>query len=100
MRDAKGQIVLDFMQRHRTVDPVTSVKTGQEIINTGTAAAHCQIILNCLRQHNGSNQYELAEYLHGILTRDQIWRRRADLIQNGFVKIDGERNGCGLWWIR
>lgn len=101
MQDSRGQFVIDFSQRYRNVDPNTSEKAGKEIVGTGTAKRHCQIILNCLRQHNGSTVKELQGYLAGILKPEQVHKRMADLRRNGYVRRDSNivRDGCCTWWI-
>ena len=100
MKDCRGQNVIDFSPATRKSHPDTSREAEKKITESGERAKQCGVILSCLRQNNGSNQYDLAEKLQGILTRDQIWRRRADLIHNGYIKIEGKKNRCGIWWIR
>lgn len=102
MQKTNGQLSLDFMQRHRTADPATSTSAGLKIVRSGTAANHCQIILDCLRLHDGSTAKELARHLAGTLTESQVWKRMADLTQNGFVYRNAaiRREGSCTWWIK
>ena len=100
MPDFPGQNVMDFSNATRTSHPETSRQAEERITKTGKRQKHCQIILNCLQLHNGSTTKELAKYLSGTLTYAQIWRRRADLIHNEYIKIDGVRDGCGICWIK
>lgn len=99
MGDSKGQFVLDFSTATRKHDPETSKKAEKKITASGGRKTHCQIILGCLRQHNGATSKELSEYLFGILRHDQIWRRRTDMVENKKIKIQGQKDGFDQWWI-
>lgn len=98
--DITGQAVLDFSTATRKSHPETSRIAEENVTKSGKRAGHCRIVLNALRQHNGSTSAELAQFLEGILTHPQVWRRRKDLMDNGYVKVEGVRNGYGIWWIR
>jgi len=95
----RNQFVMDFSPATKTVDPNTSRKAERKITKSGSRKTHCQIILDMLKKRNGSTSFDLAGYLRGTLTEAQIHKRRNDLIENGYIKIDGERNGFGIWWV-
>ncbi|MFA5382097.1 MAG: hypothetical protein WC356_02945 [Candidatus Micrarchaeia archaeon] len=101
MPDCRNQLVIDFSQNYRRIDPATSEVAGKAIVKSGKANVHCQIILNCLRQNNGSTVKELQRLLDGRLKPEQVHKRMADLKHNGFVKRDDviTRDGCATWWI-
>jgi len=99
MTDAQGQLVIDFARKTRNSDPATSKKAEDKITKSGGRRTHCEIILSALRRRNGSTAVELAYDLQGKLSYVQISRRRIDLIENGYVKVEGERNGYGIWFI-
>lgn len=99
MTDCTGQSVMDFSKATRNSHPDTCRIAEDNITKSGKRNGHCLIVLNTLRQHNGSTSIELAEHLIGILSHPQIWRRRKDLMDNGYVKVEGVRNGYGIWWI-
>ncbi len=98
-KDKKGQFVIDFSQSSRKQDPATSKKAEKKITESGSRKSHCRTILECLKKHNGSTSKELAQYLYGVLSHDQIWRRRKDLIESNYIRIAGVRNGFGIWWL-
>ncbi len=97
--ECRNQLVMDFSPATRKSHPETSRAAEKKITMSGKRTKHSQIILGCLVEHNGSTSAELAQYLNGTLTHAQVWRRRADLIHNGYIKIEGVRNGYGIWWI-
>ncbi len=99
MSDTTSQLIIDFSPATRISHPETSRIAEENITKSGRRKTHCLIILNALRRHNGSTSAELAEYLNGILTHPQVWRRRKDLMDNGYVKVEGVRNGYGIWWV-
>ena len=100
MTDAQGQMT--FPPATRVSDPHTSKTAEEKITKSGKRETHCQIILDCLSKHNGSTTKELADYLIGILRYDQIWRRMADLRENGYIRRNDQivRNGCCTFWIK
>jgi hypothetical protein len=100
MKDARNQLVMDFSPATRNSHPDTSKEAEKKITKQGRAS-HCQIVLNCLRIHNGATAAELALYLEPILKDSQVWKRLADLAHNGYVKRDDVNirdNRC-VWWI-
>ena len=98
MTDLRGQITLDWAEHTRKTHPDTSFEAGEKITNSGKRLNHCQIILKVLCRHNGSTSLELAS--HTYLTHAQIWRRRKDLESNGYIYVEGVRDGYGIWWIK
>lgn len=101
MTDIAGQDVMDFSTASRKSHPDTSRIAEENITKAGKRKRHCWIVLNALRQHNGSTTKELAGYLAGVLRYDQIWRRMNDLAENDYIKRNDEirREGCCTWWI-
>lgn len=99
MSDIRNQRIMDFSPATRKTHPETSGIAEKNITKTGRRQKHCEIILTALRQHNGSTTKDLAIYLKGILTHAQIWRRRADLINNDYIEVEGVRDGYGICWI-
>ena len=99
MNEATGQLVIDFNTATRKSHPDTSRIAEKKITKSGKRRTHCQIILACLHTNNGSTSSDLAFWLLGKLTHAQIWRRRKDLVENGYIKVSGVRNGYGIWWI-
>lgn len=89
---------MKFGKAARRTDPYTSHKADRKFTKSGKRLTHCQIILNCLKKHNGLTYPEIAKRCG--LTQPQVWRRRIDLINNKLVYIKGEREGCGIWWVK
>lgn len=98
-----GQMV--FPQATRKTDPDTSRIAEQRIIESGTAQAHCEIILAALCRYNGSTTAELAE--HTPLTEEQVHKRMSGLADGPIkcIKRGKERKCkvkgslCLTWWI-
>ncbi len=101
MPDTTGQFIMEFSSATRKSHPDTSRIAEGQITKAGKRKKHCQIILNCLREHNGSTTKELAEYLFGVLRYDQVWRRMNDLVVNEYIVRDDRirRDGNCSWWI-
>jgi len=101
MNDARGQLVIDFSQNWRNIDPGTSEIAGRKIEACGKAERDRRIILNCLRRHNGSTNKELAEYLNGVLSYAEIHKRMRELQDRDEIKKNKKirRLGCCTWWI-
>lgn len=103
MPDSTGQRVMDFSPATRISHPETSRIAEEKITKSGKRQTHCQIILNTLRQHNGSTTKELAatKELQGVLTHAQIWRRMNDLVEHEYIKRNENiaRDGYCTWWI-
>jgi hypothetical protein len=104
MRDCAGQIVLDFSPATRNSNPDTSREAEKNITVSGKRAAHCNIIMNTLRQHNGSTSAELS--LCCELNKEQIHHRMNDLVEHGSISRGMPRTcivkqtKCSTWWIR
>lgn len=98
MPECTGQYV--FSPATRRSHPATSHVAEEKITKSGVRERHCDTVLQALKDHDGSNYKELAQHLEGTLTPPQVWRRRKDLVNNNKVKVKGERNGCGIWWIK
>jgi hypothetical protein len=101
MPDKQGQLVMDFTQNWRRSDPKTSEDAGKKIEAIGKAERDRRIILACLRQHNGSTDKELAVYLKGILTYDEIHKRMRELEYKSLIKknVNIRREHCCTRWI-
>ena len=102
--ECKGQRVIDFSKASRRSHPETSHIAESRITKTGSRQRHCDIILNTLREHNGSTSAELACY--SPLTPEQCHKRMADLIQNEYIRRGDKRicrvkkTQCCTWWIK
>ncbi len=103
MNDIAGQAVLDFSTATRKSHPETSRIAEENVTKSGKRAGHCRIVLNALRQHNGSTSAELAQYT--LLTKEQVHKRMNDLVENEYIKRGGKRicsvkgTLCCTWWI-
>ena len=101
MSDIRGQRVLDYTQNWRNSDIKTSEDAGKKIEECGKAERDRKIILNCLRQHNGSTTKELAVHLEGTLTYAEIHKRMKELEYRNEIKKDVNirREHCCTWFI-
>ena len=99
--DCRNQLPLDFSPATRTTDPDTSRVAEKVITESGKRLTHCEIIYECLKKHNGSTTRELAVYLKGVLTPDQIWKRPNELAKNDLIERNDKivRDGCVSWWL-
>ena len=99
-----GQSVMDFSSATRNSHPETSRIAEDKITKSGKRQRHCWIILNALREHNGSTSAELAQYIS--LTKEQTHKRMHDLVENEYIRRAGKRicsvkgTPCCSWWIR
>lgn len=69
----------------RKNDPITSVQAGEEVVRTGTAASHRQLILSTLR--DSEKPLTNMEIMHkaGLQFREQVSRRMKELERKGLA---------------
>lgn len=86
----------------RRTDPVTSHEAAREVLTTGTAARHEELILAAVRATGGLTSGQLQQQT--TLTSEQITRRYGGLNIRGFVEY-GKPTRCPVknrlmltWW--
>ena len=102
--DCRNQLTIEFSPATRNSHPDTSRIAEKNITVSGRRAAHCKIIHQTLRRHNGSTSAELSLYCE--LNKEQIHKRMSDLVEHNLIRRGSPRNcavkrrNCSTWWIK
>lgn len=88
----------------RATDPESSHEAARRHVTSGKADAHCRIVLEAMKAHQGRTSAELA-VITG-LERHEVARRCSDLKNSGLA-FQGEQRVCGVsgkqavtWWVK
>jgi len=102
-----NQLLMNFRPTTRKTDPLTSKAAEIKVTNSGTRKSHCLLVLEVLKENNGSTYSELAARMDGDFYRmqDICHKRLPDLASAGYAKRGTVRickivnSPCQTWWI-